>query len=674
MFYTGKSTACHTCRQRRLKCDEVRPHCLKCRRAGRECLGYRDESAFIIRDMTTATIQKFEHKSSNKSSISGPSGAGGAGSEDSESASSGTSHGSGGNDHHNNNTFTQYHPAPISPVSVKASSPSPPRDSYGAERDRRKIRKQKSFADNPRWKQKQAMVVKPVMIGLPLEDRAFCYFANRYAFAPAQYLDPGYLPVLKVVSQKKNMGPCLTTSLSAVSLAAFSTKLNARKAILKARSAYATALQLTNEAIQNPGSCRDDELLASVVLLALFEVMLTAMNNLLTYTIMLTARQVFCSDTISGWSSHIFGAAAMLGARGKVSFRDKLVRALFRVISNESIKLKMLGVQTPHTGTEIWLRWLSDPRYMTYITPDGEPSNPDSDDIVDLSKNTEGLSLEDVASLKGSDAVGQVESGPAGTLPVPQTTPNAPVGYTGPQSEDETYHITQALNEAKGMIIAYSMNSPPVPNLDEQEGPASSVGENGQALSKSKPVNEIDRTYRNLAQISLYVAACTARLVTYNVMARLAASLSHAAADEYAEAVTMGRKEISEILRMTPHFFRLIEETSVSGDDQAVIPPRGSESPSSSDNSDSSSGSGDGYGMTKKARKRLPTLARSYIGLMILWPIATAAATDLIEPEQFQYIMGMMKYIIDVCGIRMGTGIRQFCLEKRELAGAPFAG
>lgn len=258
MFYTGKSTACHTCRQRRLKCDEVRPHCLKCRRAGRECLGYRDESAFIIRDMTTATIQKFEHKNSNKPSSSA--------SEDPESASAGSSN-SG------SSTFTQHHPAPISPVSTKASSASPPADSYGAERDRRKIRKQKSFADNPRWKQKQAMVVKPVMVGMPLEDRAFCYFANRYAFAPAQYLDPGYLPVLKVVSQKKNMGPCLTTSLSAVSLAAFSTKLNARKAILKARSQYATALQLTNEAIQNPGSCRDDELLASVVLLALFEVM-----------------------------------------------------------------------------------------------------------------------------------------------------------------------------------------------------------------------------------------------------------------------------------------------------------------------------------------------------------------------------------------------------------------
>ncbi|KAF2479565.1 hypothetical protein BDY17DRAFT_41517 [Neohortaea acidophila] len=34
--------ACHTCRARRVKCDETRPHCLKCALAGRQCLGYRE--------------------------------------------------------------------------------------------------------------------------------------------------------------------------------------------------------------------------------------------------------------------------------------------------------------------------------------------------------------------------------------------------------------------------------------------------------------------------------------------------------------------------------------------------------------------------------------------------------------------------------------------------------
>ncbi|KAM0818267.1 putative Zn(2)-C6 fungal-type domain-containing protein [Seiridium cardinale] len=646
MFYTGKSTACHTCRQRRLKCDEVRPHCLKCRRAGRQCLGYRDESAFIIRDMTTATIQKFEPKNESTASASVASG---SASEKSKSPRAGSSQEVA--------KYPRDHATATSPSSLGGSFTSASEEDYWSGKDRRKVRKQRSIADYSRWKRKDPIVLEPLSVALPLEDRALCYFASRYAFAPTQYLDPGYLPVLKVVSQRKQPGPCLSCSLSAVSLAAFSTKLNARKTILKARLAYATALQMTNEAIQRPGSCQDDELLASVVLLALFE--------------------VFCSDGIVGWSSHIFGAAAMLGARGKVSFRDKLVRALFRVVSNESVKLHMMGFSSPHTGTEVWLRWLSDPRYVTYITPDAEAADPNADEIVDLSRTTEGLSLEDVASLKGSDALDQVTTGRAGTLPVPQTSPAPPVGYVGPQTDDETMHITQALNETKGMIQAYSMNQPPVPSLDEpneepNEEPID-FEQQGQASRKGKHITEVDRTYQKLAQISLYVAACTARLVTYNVMARLAASLSSRATEDYAEAVAMGRKEIREILRMAPHFFQLMRENGLTGaGDRASLASRGYESSSSSENSDSSSGSGDGKSVSARTQKQLPNLAKSYIGLMILWPIATAASTDLVDADQFKYIMGMLEYIIEVCGIRMGDGVRQFCVEKRELSGAPF--
>lgn len=262
MFYTGKSTACHTCRQRRLKCDEVRPNCLKCKRAGRECLGYRDESAFIIRDMTTATILKFGHRpkaSGSAASIEG------SGSEFAAPCSAESSPADSG--------FSQFQiSTPASDVSTRASFSSSQEDECGSERDRRRIRKQKSLVGLPRRRRKGWMVVEPTLLAMPLEDRAFCYFANRYALAPTQYLDPGYLPVLKVVSQKKPLGSCLSCSLSAVSLAAFSTNLNAREAILRARAAYATALQMTNEAIQQPNSCDDDELLASVVLLALFEV------------------------------------------------------------------------------------------------------------------------------------------------------------------------------------------------------------------------------------------------------------------------------------------------------------------------------------------------------------------------------------------------------------------
>lgn len=36
-----RSAACHNCRQRRLKCDQSLPQCLKCIKRGHECLGYQ---------------------------------------------------------------------------------------------------------------------------------------------------------------------------------------------------------------------------------------------------------------------------------------------------------------------------------------------------------------------------------------------------------------------------------------------------------------------------------------------------------------------------------------------------------------------------------------------------------------------------------------------------------
>ncbi|PYH90622.1 hypothetical protein BO71DRAFT_387273 [Aspergillus ellipticus CBS 707.79] len=41
MVNRGVSRACETCRKRRKKCDETRPRCLRCTKAGRACQGYR---------------------------------------------------------------------------------------------------------------------------------------------------------------------------------------------------------------------------------------------------------------------------------------------------------------------------------------------------------------------------------------------------------------------------------------------------------------------------------------------------------------------------------------------------------------------------------------------------------------------------------------------------------
>lgn len=57
MVNTGKpSGACGVCRERRIKCDETKPACLKCIRSGRPCTGY--SHGFKLRDQTQRTIIK----------------------------------------------------------------------------------------------------------------------------------------------------------------------------------------------------------------------------------------------------------------------------------------------------------------------------------------------------------------------------------------------------------------------------------------------------------------------------------------------------------------------------------------------------------------------------------------------------------------------------------------
>lgn len=57
MVNTGRpSGACGVCRERRIKCDETKPACLKCIRSGRTCSGYCH--GLKLRDQTQKTIIK----------------------------------------------------------------------------------------------------------------------------------------------------------------------------------------------------------------------------------------------------------------------------------------------------------------------------------------------------------------------------------------------------------------------------------------------------------------------------------------------------------------------------------------------------------------------------------------------------------------------------------------
>ncbi|KAL2847741.1 hypothetical protein BJY01DRAFT_246642 [Aspergillus pseudoustus] len=53
------SLACENCRRRRIKCNQLRPRCSQCARAGLPCSGYRAPIDLIFQDQTATVARKF---------------------------------------------------------------------------------------------------------------------------------------------------------------------------------------------------------------------------------------------------------------------------------------------------------------------------------------------------------------------------------------------------------------------------------------------------------------------------------------------------------------------------------------------------------------------------------------------------------------------------------------
>lgn len=63
MGYWGKpSKSCHACRQRKTRCDQLKPGCTQCKRANRECPGYRVEGEIIFKHETAKVELKCKVK------------------------------------------------------------------------------------------------------------------------------------------------------------------------------------------------------------------------------------------------------------------------------------------------------------------------------------------------------------------------------------------------------------------------------------------------------------------------------------------------------------------------------------------------------------------------------------------------------------------------------------
>lgn len=335
-----------------------------------------------------------------------------------------------------------------------------------------------------------------------------------------------------------------------------------------------------------------------------------------------------------------------------------------------------MGFSSPHTGTDSWLNWLSDPTYTTYVTPNADEDEwvkeeEDDDELVTelLPSAEDGVSGE-ITPLRGADAIEKARSGRDGTLTVPNL-PNFPVGHSRPKTEGEEAGITRTLDDTKKFAEAYSKYKLPDSGLTTRGDVGSYCDEASSRGLDSRA--EAERQKKLLGDISLYVSACTARVVTYNIMARCAAALPGGqATEDYATAVTMGRKMINEVIGFAPYFHDLMEGGSRKTSSRFGS-PQSIEDSDASDSSSSSAERGSVWSRSQQSQRSqyMPNLAKSYIGYMFLWPLTAATTTELIEADQLEYITRIQNYIAEDCGIRMAKGVQQFCDEKRQLSGFP---
>lgn len=136
----------------------------------------------------------------------------------------------------------------------------------------REARKSKERQLNPNANIKDAALSphNDPSLDIPFEDYALAFFFQNYVLeTPQTRCYNGYLPALYSGAQ---LGGPLWETILAVGLAGLSRVTQTRPLAVIARLKYCAALSLTNSALRQPGKAIEDETLASILLLGLYEV------------------------------------------------------------------------------------------------------------------------------------------------------------------------------------------------------------------------------------------------------------------------------------------------------------------------------------------------------------------------------------------------------------------
>ncbi|KAK0724767.1 hypothetical protein B0H67DRAFT_598256 [Lasiosphaeris hirsuta] len=276
MVYCGKpSRGCQMCRMRRIKCDETKPACNQCAKSRRQCPGYKDEFDIVFRNETKATERRA--KKINK-----------------KGAPLAAKHGN----------------------SASTSSEEP-----------------RGVASSP-----FELAVIPA-IQIPPETQASCHFVSNFILLPRQDSARGFMDYLIPLMNSQSAANYLQHAFNACALASLGNRVGVSGVDFpdRAFSEYCRALSATNLALRDPKTSTSDAVLATVLLLSMFE--------------NITARQV--GDF--AWGSHVEGAIQLVRARGRKQLKTKIGLQLFIAVRTQLIIHTLSSGKAPVMGVDWWL-------------------------------------------------------------------------------------------------------------------------------------------------------------------------------------------------------------------------------------------------------------------------------------------------------------------------------
>ncbi|EJP70871.1 negative acting factor [Beauveria bassiana ARSEF 2860] len=282
MVYTGvPSRGCYLCRSRKIKCDETKPCCNRCRKIKRQCPGYPVLAKSHFRPYTE--IRKPVRKETSHSSSSS----------------------SNDEEEYLFNHWGAY-------AAYTADAASSPLDST---------------------------------IKITLQDAASCHFLSNWVLLSPPGTNRGIFEFLLPISRQAAQGSPFHLAFKACSLSSFARRGLDPAVERQAISFYVKALAATSDALSRPSVATCDATLATVMLLAIYEI------------------QSASTHGIQGWSFHVSGSMQLMNSRSWKRLDTDLGMGIFVAVRVKLILLGLLQGKPPPTSSEWWGKGTFKDRY-----------------------------------------------------------------------------------------------------------------------------------------------------------------------------------------------------------------------------------------------------------------------------------------------------------------------